>query len=245
MKNKSILLAGLITVGLTSCAPVGSAILNIINAANPFYGASQSQEVGDFFGDIGDTFSSDLAPKHLQGKQLTLRGILDERRDGTNGKIVTRKGSYLPLYEIIDPLNDKNKVTYQIADIFTFSGSQSFRRGGEINKLNVKQKKITGNDYISRELAHRQAISNALGPSYSAYDCGHKYFKTSANTAELANSGEVYELTFTEKNKGTYTYVRTYKNVLHKKGSGNENVLIGKGAGTFIIGKEELPFTIK
>ena len=235
MNNKYILFGGMIILSLSSCARLGEATMSMINAANPFYGLSQSQEVGDFFNDVGDTFSSDLAPRRLEGKQLTLTGTMDERKGGTTVSWTSTNGKYLMPHSVkIDGLNAKNKVTYQVVDIFTFKGVQSFRRGGEINRLNKPQTKITGNGRYSRELAERQAISNALGPNYSAYDCGHGYKKTSPNTARLANSGEVYELTFTEKDKGTYTYIHTC-----------DGALIGKGSGTFVIGKEELPFTVR
>lgn len=235
MNNKYILFGGMIILGLSSCARFGEATMSMINAANPFYGVSQSQEAGNFFNDVGDTFSTDLAPRRLDGKQLTLTGTMNERKDGTTVSYTSTNGKYLLPHSVkIDGLNDKNKVTYQVVDIFTFKGVQSFRRGGDINRLNKKQEKITGNDYYSRELARRQAISNALGKNYSAYDCGHYYKKTSSNTARLANDGEVYELTFTEENKGTYTYTHTC-----------DGALIGKGSGTFVIGKEELPFSVR
>ena len=234
MKEKlifsSVILSALL---LFSCDNIANALQSQMDAATPFSGSS-ADGISTFFGDVKDSFSGTLAPRKLDGLQLTLSGALDERKDGT---IVTytvpRGGSYLKSPKI-DGLNSKNKCTYQIVDIFTFRGCQSFRRGGDINRLNKPKIKITGNDYYSRKLAEREAINNAIGSmNFSAYDCGHSYERTSDNTATLANSSEQYVLTFTDKTSGTYTYTHTI-----------DDALIGQGKGTFKIGEEESPFEV-
>lgn len=210
---------------------------------------------------IDGILSGKVVPSNMDDLQITFTGTMDERKEGTH--IIKNSNKYNHKFKI-EPLNLKNKQTYKIIDVFSFENGQTFRKEGEINRLNKPKipripveeycsNKYTEADYwyfkyinykyykyCSRAGQRESMNRNQIG--WAGELCNHKYKKTGANSATLTS--------YIDRDTDYYIseqYILTFSD--GRRGtytyiSMEKNTLIAKGHGTFIIEKEELPYKI-